>query len=146
MKETEIIKLFQEELKSKVLGDDAGFIKLGDRWLLLTNDMLVWRTDVPDFMTPEEAGAKVVTMNVSDIAAMGGKPIGFFFSLGLPRDINEKTLREIAKGIKRGTKRYNVEVLSGDTNESNELVIDGGAIGEAERILLRSGAKPGEVV
>ncbi|AFK23332.1 thiamine-phosphate kinase [Pyrococcus sp. ST04] len=148
MKEEEIILLFKSEFSKvgNILGDDAGYTRIGDKWLIITADMLVWRTDIPDFMTPREAGKKVVTMNMSDIAAMGARPIGFFFSLGIPKDTDDKTLRGIARGIREGVEEYGVEILSGDTNDSLEIIIDGGAIGIGERLLLRSGAKPGDLV
>ncbi|HII60793.1 thiamine-phosphate kinase [Pyrococcus horikoshii] len=146
MRESEIIRMFIEEFDNHALGDDAGFVRFNDSWLLVTSDMLVWRTDVPDFMTPEEAGKKVVTMNVSDIAAMGGLPLAFFFSLGVPENTDEKTLRGIAKGINKGAKEYGVKIVSGDTNEAREIIIDGGAIGRGSRLLLRSNAKPGDLV
>ncbi|AEC51349.1 thiamine monophosphate kinase [Pyrococcus sp. NA2] len=146
MKESEIIEMFLNEFENHKLGDDAGFRKLNDSWLLITTDMLVWKTDVPDFMTPEEVGKKVVTMNVSDIAAMGGKPLSFFFSLAVPRDIKKNILKGIAKGISKGAKEYDIEIVSGDTNEASEIIIDGGALGIARRLLLRRNAKPGDVV
>ncbi|MFA4701044.1 thiamine-phosphate kinase [Pyrococcus kukulkanii] len=146
MKESEIIRVFMSEIKDKILGDDAGYIKFNEDWILITTDMLVWRTDIPDFMKPEDAGRKVVTMNVSDIAAMGGKPKAFFFSLGVPKDIDENLLRRIAKGIREGSRRYKIRVISGDTNDVSEIVIDGGALGIGKRLLLRSNAKPGDVV
>ncbi len=149
LRESEIIELFIEHLKKQgdlPLGDDAGAIKLGDKWLVATNDMLVRKTDVPDIMTPEQVGFKAVTMNVSDVSAMGAKPIGFLFSLGVPGDVNEDDLEGIAEGIEEALEFYDVPALSADTNEADDLIIDGIALGIAERLLTRSGAKPGDLV
>ncbi|WP_457741646.1 thiamine-phosphate kinase [Thermococcus sp.] len=149
MRESEIISLFLRYLKRQgdlPLGDDAGALKLGDKWLVVTNDMLVRKTDVPDIMTPEQVGFKAVTMNVSDIASMGAKPIGFLFSLGIPGDLSADYLEGIARGIGKALDFYNVPVLSADTNEADDLVIDGVALGVAKRLLTRSGARPGELV
>ncbi len=99
--EWDIIELFTRNLKLQgdlPLGDDAGAIRLGDEWLVATNDMLVRETDVPDIMTPEQVGFKAVTMNVSDVAAMGAKPLGFLFSLGIPADIDTNYLEGVARG------------------------------------------------
>jgi len=55
--EREIIELFMRHLKLQgdlPLGDDAGAIKWESEWLVVTNDMLVRTTDVPDIMTPEQ--------------------------------------------------------------------------------------------
>jgi len=149
MRESEIIELFLRHLKRQgdlPLGDDAGALKLGEKWLVATNDMLVRKTDVPDIMTPEQVGFKAVTMNVSDIASMGARPIGFLFSLGIPGDLGSDYLEGIARGIGEALDFYGLPVLSADTNEADDLIVDGIAVGIAERLLTRSGAKPGELV
>jgi len=149
VRESEIIDLFLRHLKRQgdlPLGDDAGALRLGEKWLVATNDMLVRKTDVPDIMTPEQVGFKAVTMNVSDIASMGAEPLGFLFSLGIPGDLDSDYLEGIARGIGEALDFYGLPVLSADTNEADDLIIDGIALGLAERLLTRSGAKPGELV
>ncbi|NJD99238.1 thiamine-phosphate kinase [Thermococcus sp. LS1] len=147
--EREIIELFMKHLKKQgdlPLGDDAGALRIGDEWLVATNDMLVRKTDVPDIMTPEQVGFKAVTMNVSDVAAMGARPIGFLFSLGVPRGFDGLYLEGVAKGIGKALEFYEIPVLSADTNEADDLIIDGMALGRTRRLLTRSGAKPGDLV
>ncbi|WP_099210259.1 thiamine-phosphate kinase [Thermococcus henrietii] len=149
MRESEIIDLFLRHLNRQgdlPLGDDAGALKLGEKWLVATNDMLVRKTDVPDIMTPEQVGFKAVTMNVSDIASMGARPVGFLFSLGIPGDLDSDYLEGIARGIGGALDFYGLPVLSADTNEADDLIIDGIALGLAERPLTRSGARPGELL
>ncbi|ASJ06866.1 thiamine-phosphate kinase [Thermococcus pacificus] len=149
MRESEIIELFLKHLRKQgdlPLGDDAGAIRLGDEWLVATNDMLVRKTDVPDIMTPEQVGFKAVTMNVSDVAAMGARPIGFLFSLGVPADVEGSYLEGIAEGIGKALEFYNVPVISADTNEADDLIIDGIALGKTRKLLTRSGAGAGELV
>lgn len=147
--EREIIELFMKHLNNQgdlPLGDDAGALKLGEEWLVATNDMLVKSTDVPEIMTPEQVGFKVFTMNVSDVAAMGGKPVGFLFSLGVPKSIDMDYLEGIAKGIAKASEFYSTPVISADTNEACDLIIDGIAIGKTKRLLTRNGAKEGDLV
>jgi thiamine-monophosphate kinase len=149
LRESEIIDLFLKHLKKQgelPLGDDAGALKIGDEWLVATNDMLVGKTDVPDVMTPEQVGFKAVTMNVSDVAAMGAKPVGFLFSLGIPEELDKAYLEGIARGIGEAMDYYEIPVLSADTNEADDLIIDGIALGMTKRLLTRSGAKPGDLV
>ena len=149
LRESEIIELFLRHLKRQgdlPLGDDAGAIRFGKAWLVATNDMLVRKTDVPDIMTPEQAGFKAVTMNVSDVSAMGARPIGFLFSLGIPGDLDAEYLEGIARGIEKALEFYEVPVLSADTNEADDLIIDGIALGITETLLTRSGARPGDLV
>ncbi|WP_456365923.1 thiamine-phosphate kinase [Thermococcus sp.] len=149
MRESEIIELFLKHLKKQgdlPLGDDAGAIRFGGKWLVATNDMLVRKTDVPEIMTPEQVGFKAVTMNVSDVAAMGAKPLSFLFSLGVPRDLEREYLERVAEGIEKALEFYGVPVLSADTNEADDLIIDGAALGVTERPLTRSGARAGDLV
>jgi thiamine-monophosphate kinase len=149
MRESEIINLFLKHLKKQgdlPLGDDAGALRIDDEWFVATNDMLVRKTDVPNIMTPEQVGFKALTMNVSDVAAMGAKPIGFLFSLGVPRDVGREYLEGVAKGIEKALEFYDVPVLSADTNEADDLIIDGIALGRTKRPLTRSGAKPRDLV
>lgn len=149
MHESEIISIFLKHLGrggDLPLGDDAGAVRFGDEWLVATNDMLVRETDVPDIMTPEQVGFKAVTMNVSDVAAMGARPIGFLFSIGLPKGIEVDYLDGIARGLSRGLEFYGVPVLSADTNEAADLIIDGIALGTTDRLLTRSNVKPGDLV
>ena len=149
MVEREIIELFIKHFKLQgdlTLGDDAGALNLGDGWLIATNDMLVRSTDVPEIMTPEQVGFKVFTMNISDVAAMGGKPIGFLFSLGVPRDTDMDYLEGVARGIAEASEFYRTPIISADTNEACDLIIDGIALGKTKRLLTRSGAKPGDLV
>ncbi|WP_461862675.1 thiamine-phosphate kinase [Thermococcus sp.] len=147
--EHEIIEVFMKHLRLQgelPLGDDAGALKIGDEWLVATNDMLVAETDVPSIMTPEQVGFKAVTMNLSDVAAMGAEPLAFLFSLGVPKSIGMDYLEGIAAGIGRASEFYGVPVISADTNEACDLIIDGIALGKSLRLLRRSGAKPGELV
>ncbi|MCD6144742.1 thiamine-phosphate kinase [Thermococcus sp.] len=147
--EREIIELFMRHLKLQgdlPLGDDAGAIKWESEWLVVTNDMLVRTTDVPDIMTPEQVGFKVFTMNVSDVAAMGATPIGFLFSIGVPRDFEMEYLEGISRGIAKASEFYRTPIISADTNEACDLIIDGIVLGKTKRLLTRSGAKIGDLV
>ncbi len=149
LSESAIISAFLKHLRSQgelPLGDDAGAVRVGNKWLVATSDMLVRETDVPEVMTPEQVGLKAVTMNVSDVVAMGARPLAFLFSLGVPGNVSEDYVEGIAEGIERGLKLYGLPVISGDTNEACDLIIDGVALGLAERLVTRSGARVGDVV
>ena len=147
--ESTVISIFLEHIGRQgdlPLGDDAGAVRFGNGWLVATSDMLVRETDVPEMMKPEQVGFKVVTMNVSDVVAMGAKPIGFLFSLGLPRGVSAEYVEGLAAGINKGSSFYDVPILSGDTNEACDLIIDGAAVGTTESPVTRTGARPGDIV
>ncbi len=145
--EEEIIEMGMEELgkKSEIFGDDGGAFKIGNQWIVITNDMLVESTDVIKEMEPKDVGFKAVTMNISDLVAMGAKPLYFAFSIGISENNIQKS-RFYFKGIAEALDFYNIKLISADTNSAKELIIDGMAVGTAEKLLLRKNAKPGQVV
>lgn len=131
------------------LGDDVAGIPagLGDS-IILKTDMLVGKTDVPPGMTLRQAARKAIVMSVSDFAAKGVRPIAALISLGLPADLTEKDVIEIAHGLSEGAREYGVYIVGGDTNESSDLVICCMLAGcsSREKVVKRSGARPGDIV
>jgi len=130
-------------------GDDVSAFRLSNgKFAVLKTDMLVGKTDVPRGMSLWQAARKAVVMNISDFAVKGVKPVALLVSLGLPRGLTEKDVEEIGSGLNAGAREYGAYVLGGDTNESSDLVISCAVFGEADggRLILRSGAKPGDIV
>ncbi len=130
------------------LGDDCAIIPFGDNYLLVTTDVANAKTHFPEGATGYDMGWYAVAMNLSDIAAMGGQPLGFVSAITLPRSTDLSLLLEIAKGMDDCTKRFGVSVCGGDTKEGDILSISGMAIGRVskDRILLRSGCKPDDIL
>ena len=83
----QIKSLFLDEISIKSFSDDAALIDIGKNYLVTCSDMLMAYTHFPDEMSPYQIGQKVVTVNVSDLAAMGAKAIGILISMGLPRNM-----------------------------------------------------------
>jgi thiamine-monophosphate kinase len=130
-------------------GDDASAIDLGNgRLAVIKTDMLVGKTDVPPKMNMRQAARKAVVMNISDLAAKGVKTTALLVSLGIPRDLSEKDIVQIGEGLNAGAREYDAYILGGDTNEASDLIISCSAFGVAEKnsLMLRSGAKPGDIV
>lgn len=109
-------------------------------------DMLVEHTDVPPGMTYRQAARKAVAMCVSDFAAKGVKPDSFMVSIGVRRGILQRQVDELARGLEDARRRWRLNFVGGDTNESEELVIDCAMMGFAERIVTRGGASPRDVL
>jgi thiamine-monophosphate kinase len=130
-------------------GDDVSAVEIGDGKLaVLKTDMLVGKTDVPPGMSLLQAARKAVVMNVSDLAAKGVKPIALLASIGVPRNLNKRDIEQIGEGLNMGAREYDAYILGGDTSEASDLVISCAAfgIGEKKRLMLRSGAKTGDIV
>jgi thiamine-monophosphate kinase len=130
-------------------GDDVSACNIGNGNLaILKTDMLVSKTDVPPGMTLWQAARKAVVMNISDFAAKGVKPKAMLVSLGLPKNMEEKDIKEIAEGLNAGAREYNAYVIGGDTGEASDLVISLSLFGTAAKneVILRSGARPGDIL
>ena len=139
MKETDIINYIK---KFGIEDEDAAYIK-NDEYLCFTTDALVFSTDVPEEMDLKTVGRKSVLMNLSDLAAMGCKPLLFLCSLNLPRDFSD--IKKVIDGIHSACKEYNMKYAGGDVNEG-ELSISGFAVGKSKRILRRNAAKEDDLV
>jgi thiamine-monophosphate kinase len=130
-------------------GDDISAVDIGrGKIAVIKTDMLVGKTDVPPGMSLWQAARKAVVMNISDLAAKGVKPIALLASIGVPRSYTKKDIEEIGKGLNAGAREYDAYILGGDTNEASDLIISCVAFGVSEkrRLMLRSGAKPGDIV
>ena len=133
----------------KGIGDDAAVLDIGDKYLLITTDTLIegihfdWR-----WFDPFQLGYKSLAVNLSDIAAMGGKASYFLISIGLPKKFLKESLRKLSEGIKTLAKKYSLSLIGGDTVESPKTIINITVIGQVEKdkILLRSGAKVGDAI
>ena len=131
------------------LGDDASAININDgRVAVLKTDMLVGETDVPPGMSLRQAARKAVVMNISDFAAKGVKPLVMLVSLGLPRSLREKDIRDIGAGLGDAAREYSTYIIGGDTNEASDLIISCSLLGfsNKEEIISRSGARPGDII
>jgi len=152
--ERKIIELVLEQLEQMPcmpipFGDDVSAYPIDDsRLAILKTDMLVGKTDVPPSMSLWQAARKAVIMNVSDFAAKGVKPKVMLVSLGLPRELTKKDIREIAGGLNAGAREYDAYVIGGDTSEASDLVICLSVFGTAKKneAILRSGATPKDLV
>ncbi len=140
--------IFLDNVSFKSLSDDAALISLGEQYLVATSDMLMKSTHFPDEMSYNQIGRKVVTVNVSDLAAMGAKPIGIIISMGLPRNMLLDEFEEIIDGIMDSCLEYDMKLIGGDTNESQELTLCGTCLGtvQKENVLMKDGAQSGDIV
>ena len=128
------------------IGDDVAAVPPRAGKLIVKVDMLVEHTDVPRGMTYRQAARKAVAMCVSDFAAKGGRPDSFMVSLGLRRGVTQGQIDELARGFKDARREWKVHLVGGDTNESQELVIDCAMVGFAKGIVGRRGARPEDVL
>ena len=127
-------------------GDDAACLSLPSRpgsLTLLTTDILVegthftWHT-----ATPATLGEKAVAVNVSDIAAKGGRPTAMVLGLGAPANFELARLETLYRAIRRACRRWGIALVGGDTVRSEKLILAPTLLGEfdgpIEKLPLRN--------
>lgn len=133
------------------IGDDCAVIRKNRRqsWLV-TMDTLVESVHFDlSRHPPAKLGRKVISVNVSDIAAMGGTPIFVFLSLGMPAGFDVRWLREFSLGLADACREYHCFLAGGDTVRSpSGVLVTITVMGEMQtsRVVLRSGARVGDTV
>lgn len=135
----------------KGVGDDAAvFYPPVDQPMLLTTDLLVERIHFNrQSISGFDLGFKSLAVNLSDIAAMGGKPLEAFVSIAIPEDCPLEYIDGVYAGLRELAGQFGVNILGGDTTGSRkDLVINIAITGTVERdcLLLRDGAKPGDLI
>lgn len=143
---------FQLNRKSSLfgIGDDAAVIEGGEDSILLCTDMLTEGVHFDLSYTPlQHLGYKAVVVNISDIAAMNGRPEQIVVSLGLSNRFSVEAVDALYEGIRMACENYNVDLVGGDTTSSaSGLVISIAALGRVkkDKVAYRSGAKMNDIV
>ena len=127
---------------------DAEIIQISNHRLAVTTDSISEEITTGLYDDPYLIGWMIVTVNISDLAAVGATPIGILISEIIPKTFSEEKIKELQRGITNACKAYNTFILGGDTNEGENLVLTGTAIGitNPEKTLTRIGCKPGDIL
>jgi len=130
--------------------DDTAVLRLpGGRLQLATIDSQVAGVHfVPDRTRPEDIGRKAAAVNLSDIAAMGGRPTHALAALAAPPDLAADFALRLVDGLAAELARWGADLVGGNLTRHDALVLDVALLGEVEPegLLLRSGARPGDKV
>jgi thiamine-monophosphate kinase len=129
-------------------GDDCAVLAATPSSMLVTTDMLLEGTHfVLAEAGPARVGRKAMAVNLSDIAAMGGRPIAAVVSVALPRQGTRRLAEELYEGMRRIADEFVTAIAGGDTNTwDGGLVISITLVGEPgqQGPIRRSGARPGD--
>ncbi|MGZ8611264.1 MAG: thiamine-phosphate kinase, partial [Actinomycetota bacterium] len=131
------------------LGDDAAVLEPGSGHQLLTTDLLIEGVHFEvASISARDLGAKAVTVNVSDIAAMGGSPRAAVVSIALTPDVEAAWVIELTGGMRDACGEYALSLVGGDTNRGDVLVVAVTVLGEVApgRAVTRSGARVGDAI
>ncbi len=143
--------LIRPENVLRAIGDDAAvFTTPPEEVLVVTTDMLIEGVHfIRKAMSGYDLGYKSMSVNLSDIAGMGAIPKEAFVSIAFPKNCEFDYLEQIYNGMKSLAKRFNVNILGGNTTSSRkDLIINITIIGTApkDRILYRNAAEIGDKI
>lgn len=146
---TKHFKLTQKSSLTGV-GDDAAVLDFGSKQIVVSTDLLVEGVHFDLSYVPlKHLGYKALMVNLSDIYAMNAIATQVTISIAVSNRFPVEALEEIYAGITKAAELYNVDVVGGDTTSSTSgLIISITAIGavEKEEVVLRSGAKPNDLL
>jgi thiamine-monophosphate kinase len=133
------------------IGDDCAMIDCNENETLLLStdripaDLISFKLGLIDYFG---LGKYLAHLNISDIAACGGKPIGLLLNFGLPNNLLMDDFQKLLNGIKSVIDKVDCRVLGGDITASNEISISATSIGKIQKgkALTRRNAKEGDYI
>jgi len=132
------------------LTDDAAVITTEPRCdLVVTTDTIVAGVHYTGDEAPSAVARKLLRVNLSDLAAMGATPLAYTLNLALPSDIDDAWLEDFADGLRRDQHEFGIDLAGGDSvSTPGAVTLTLTAFGRVRRgrALLRSGARPGDIV
>lgn len=134
----------------KGVGDDAAVLHSGSKQTLISTDMLLEGIHFDLAYTPlKHLGYKAVQVNLSDIYAMNGLATQITVSIGLSSKFPLEAIEELYEGIYLACKKYNIDLVGGDTSASKQgLILSVTSIGlvDSKDVVYRYGAKEGDLL
>ncbi len=127
--EKNIIKNYLKRLNFNKKGtfnfeNDAGYIKsIKNKKIVITTDSISEKIDFFKFDNPKSIANKIITVNLSDLSAMGADPFTYSLNLFLPKYINNEWLKVFTNELYRLQKKYNFYLIGGDISKSNFLTV-----------------------
>ncbi len=99
-----------------------------------------------EWMTLEQIASKAMLVNISDAIVMNAVPKYALLSVAIPPSFTTKDLLELASGFKKIAKKFNIEIIGGDTISNNKLDISITIISTTNKAVYRTGTKEGDFV
>ena len=128
------------------IGDDAAVLAAPSGSLLFATDTVVAGVHADlSLVGIDDLGWKALAVNVSDVAAMGGRPLAAVAAVSGPASID---LEGLYRGLRQAAAEYDCPVVGGDLANASDLVVSVAVLGatDGRDPVLRSGARPGHGV
>ncbi|MEO6874136.1 MAG: thiamine-phosphate kinase [Opitutaceae bacterium] len=129
------------------MGDDCAVLPATRGRQLITVDPVIYGRHFDDKISPRAVGEKLLKRNLSDLAAMGGRPTAAVLALTLDARVSRKWLEQFYRGLADCARRYHVSLVGGDIAQADgslaaSLTLLGQPTGK--RILTRAGSRMGD--
>ncbi|MDP4209495.1 MAG: thiamine-phosphate kinase [Bacteroidota bacterium] len=134
----------------KGVGDDAAVLDYGDKYLVMTTDMLMEGIHFNLVYTPlKHLGYKAAVVNFSDIFAMNARPRQLVISIAVSGKFSVEAMDEFYAGLRLACDQYHVDLVGGDTSTSlTGMAISITVLGEVskDKVTYRSTAKENDLI
>jgi thiamine-monophosphate kinase len=131
------------------IGDDAAVLASPGGKLVLSTDMLVEGTHFDmKYVRPVEAGFRALSANLSDLAAMGAKPVCYLAGVAAPPQTPVSVLSGVFAGMARAARPSGIRLMGGDTSRADGIILSLTVVGHIPRgnPILRRGARPADIL
>jgi thiamine-monophosphate kinase len=129
------------------LGDDAAVIPDGDGSLVVSTDASVEGVHFRrEWLTLEEIGWRAAAAALSDLAAMGARPVGVLAALAVPQSASADDPSLVMRGVGAAAAATGARVIGGDLTAAASWVVTVTVIGRTANPIRRTGARPGDVL
>jgi thiamine-monophosphate kinase len=148
-REFDIVRTLLDEWgrSAERIGDDAAVLEVppGERVVITTDTSVEGVHFKREWLNHFEIGYRATVASLSDLAAMGARPLGIVIALTLPEG-DQREARELATGIREGASAVMCPIVGGDLSSGLALSLTITALGSVARPLTRAGAKVGDRV
>ena len=129
------------------LGDDCAVLPATRGRQLITVDPVVYGRHFNDAVPPRAVGAKLLKRNLSDLAAMGGRPTAAVLAVTLDARVIRKWLEQFYRGLAACARRYRVPIVGGDLAQADGIVAASLTLlgrPAGSRVVTRTGSRAGD--
>ena len=129
------------------IGDDCAVLPASRGRQLITVDPVIHGRHFDDTVPPRAVGAKLLKRNLSDLAAMGGRPTAAVLALTLDARVSRAWLEQFYRGLAACARAYRVPIVGGDVAQADGILAASlTLLGEATgpRVVTRTGARRGD--